>query len=492
VIEIIIDMRVGFAVDLRNFFQLLRDHWKLIAFVTVLAAGCSAAFTARMTPLYSSSVTFYVSAQAKAANDPIGAYEGSLLSQQEVQSYADLLTGPMLAQYVVTSLGLNMSAAELAAELKAVPVPQTVLVTATVTDPSPRRAQWIAAAVGTDFVKVVSALERPPGGGPATVRVTVVAPAGRPTSPVSPNPVKNVGIALGLGLLAGIGLAAARRSLDNTIKSAGQLTESANGKPVIGAVPFDAQARRYPLIEADAPFGRRVEAFRKISTNLQFIDVDLPHKVLLFTSALPEEGKSSTVCNLAITLARSGKHVIVIEADLRRPRTSDYLGLPNGAGLTSVLVGRAEVAGAVQDWGDGLFSVLTSGPLAPNPSDLLGSRRMGELIEQLRGDFDMVIVDAPPVLPFADTLAVAPACDGAILLARYGRTRIDQARRAGEALDAVGLPVLGAILSMTPAGRRDPDYGYGYRRYQVDEESLRDAGPSADGAPAPRSPAATP
>jgi len=454
-------------VDLRNFFHLLRDHWKLITLVTVLAAGGSAAFTARMTPLYSSSVTFYVAAQAKAANDPASAYEGSLLSQQEVQSFADLLTGPLLARYVVRKLGLPVAPGELSTEIRSHPIPQTVLVTATVTDASARRAQRIARAVGSEFVNVVSLLERPPGRGPPTTHVTVVAPAELPVSAVSPKPVKNVGIALGIGLLLGIGLAAARRSLDTTIKSVTQLAESTNGKPVIGAIPFDSHARKFPLVEPRAVVGRRVEAFRKIGTNLRFIDVDLPHKVLLFTSALPEEGKSSTVCNLAITLARSAKRVILIEADLRRPRTSAYLGLPNGAGLTSVLVGTADVGDAIQDWGDGLFTVLTSGSSAPNPSDLLGSRRMGELIERFRAEYDVVLVDLPPVLPFADTLAAAPVCDGAILLCRYGRTRIDQVRRTTEALDAVGTPVLGSVLSMTPAGRRDPDYGYGYRRYQA-------------------------
>jgi len=128
------------AVDLRNFLQLLRNHWKLIVLVTLMTTAGSVVLTARMTPMYSSSVTFYVSAQIKTSNDPIAAYEGSLLSQQEVQSYADLLTGPRLASHVVTSLGLPMSAAQLSTEISARPIPQTVLITATVTDSSASRA----------------------------------------------------------------------------------------------------------------------------------------------------------------------------------------------------------------------------------------------------------------------------------------------------------------------------------------------------------------
>ena len=468
--------------DLRNFFQLLRDHWKLITFVTLLSAAVSSMLTARMTPMYASSVTLYVSAQAK-TSDPITAYQGSLLSQQEVQSYADLLGGPMLARTVVTDLGLNMTAAHLAAEISTRPIPQTVLLTATVTDSSAGRAQRIAASVGRQFVKLVSVLERPPGGGKPTVKVTVVAPAELPSRPVSPNRSRNVGVASALGLLLGIGLTAAKRSLDTTIKSVDQLSTTTAEKPVMGTIPFTPAARKHPLVTDGKAFGRRVEAFRKICTNLQFIDIDVPHRVLMFTSALPEEGKSSTVCNLAITLAQAGKRVIVVEADLRRPRAAGYLGLPNGVGLTDILLGRTAIEDTVQIWGDEEFTVLASGPPPPNPSDLLGSQRMRQLVERLRREYDIVLVDAPPVLPFADAVAAAPACDGVIFIVRYGKTRIDHVRRAAEALAAVGSPILGSVLSMAPGGRH-PEYGYGYygyRRYRLREHDSAQTRETPDG-----------
>jgi capsular exopolysaccharide synthesis family protein len=452
-------------VDVRNFLQLLRDHWKLIVVLTLIAGGSSAALTARMTPRYASSVTMYVSASTT-STDPIVAYEGALLSQQAVQSYSDLLTGTRLASSVVSYLDLPITAAALASEISARPIPQTVLLTATVTDASPRRAQLIAAAVGTQFVQLVSALDRQPGQKQSTVQVTVVADATMPGAPVWPSPVRNVGIALALGLLFGIALAAGRRSLDTTIKSTEQLAALTSGRPVVGSIPFDSAARKHPLVEQDDPFGRRVEAYRKLRTNLQFIDIDAPHKALLFTSSLPDEGKSSTVCNLAIMLAQFGKRVIVVEADLRRPRATGYLGLPNSVGVTDVLVGRVEVGEAIQTWGSNLFDVLASGPTPPNPSDLLGSQRMSQLIEQLSGRYDLVLLDAPPVLPFADAVATGPACDGAILVVRYGKTRIAHVRQAAAALGAVGVPILGTVLSMTPAKQRS-EYGYyGYRHYR--------------------------
>jgi capsular exopolysaccharide synthesis family protein len=473
-------------VDLRKFIRLLRGHWLLIVCVTVIAVGGSVALTARIKPEYASSVTFYVSAQAKAANDPIAAYEGALFSQQEVQSYVDLLTGPALGRAVARQLGPPATGAQVSSEITARLVPQTVLLTATVTAISPQRAQFVAGAVGVQFVRMVSELERPPGKGAPNVKVTVVGAPQLSDVPVSPEPVRNALIALGLGLLAGIGLAAARQSLDTTIKSPDQIGSATRGKPVLGTVPYDHGARKRPLIAPDSLFGARAEAYRKIRTNLRFLDVDTPHKVLMITSSIPEEGKSSTVCNLAISFAQTANRVIVVEADLRRPRAIGYLGLPGGVGLTNVLVGKADIQEAVQIWGDGLFHVLTSGPVAPNPSELLGSRRMADLLDYLRDAYDVVLVDAPPVLPFADAVATGPACDGAILIVRYGKTRADHLRRTTETLTTVNIPVLGSVLNMAPGGR-SPEYGYGYRYYQSKKEPAHAMRAGQDSEPQPTS-----
>jgi capsular exopolysaccharide synthesis family protein len=460
-------------VDLRNFIRLLRDQWKLILAVAAVAAGASALLTVRTTPLYASDVTFYVSAQTN-NSDPISAYQGDLLSQQEVQSFAELLRGPMLVQSVVTDLGLNAAPGAIAAEISTRPVPQTVLLTATVTDPSAKRAWLIASSIGTQFTKMVANLEQPPGGGTPPVSVTVVADPQMPAKPVSPDPFRNVAIGLGLGLLAGIALAAVR-SLDSTIKSADVLGALTGGKPVLGAIPFDPAARQRPLVVDEDPFRPRAEAFRKVRTNLQFIDIDQPRKVLLFTSPLPEEGKSSSACNLAIMLAQSGRRVVLMEADLRRPRAVSYLGLPGGVGVTDVLLGRCAEQEAIQTWGDGLFSVLASGSTPPNPGDLLASQQARQLISRLRSCYDTVLIDAPPLLPFADAASIAPASDGVILMVRHSRTRTEHVRRAVEALNAVDVPILGSVLTMAPRATH-PEYGYGYRYYRPSGDSPRPDG----------------
>jgi capsular exopolysaccharide synthesis family protein len=456
-------------VDLRNFIRLLRDQWKLIVAVAAVAAGVSALLTVRTTPLYASSVTFYVSAQTN-NNDAISAYQGDLLSQQEVQSFAELLHGPMLVQAVVTDLGLPAMPGAIASEISTRPVPQTVLLTATVTDPSPKRAWLIASSIGIQFTRIVANLEQRPGGGTAPVSVEVVAPPQLSSKPVSPDPFRNISIGLGLGLLAGIALAAAVRSLDSTIKSSEELAALIDGKPVLGTIPFDPVAKQRPLVVDEDPFRPRVEAFRKVRTNLQFIDIDQPRKVLLFTSPLPEEGKSSSACNLAIMLAQSGRRVLLIEADLRRPRAVGYLGLPGAVGVTDVLLGRCTEHEAIQIWGDGMFAVLASGSLPPNPGDLLASQQARQLIARLRDRYDTVLIDAPPLLPFADAASIAPSTDGVILMVRHSRTRNEHVRRAVEALKAVDVPILGSLLTMAPRAT-NPEYGYGYRYYRPGGES---------------------
>jgi len=438
---------------MRAFGHLIRDYWKLIALVVVLAVGISLAITVRMKPRYASNVTFYVSASPHSIN-PTLAYQGILLAQQAVLSYADLLTSARLASSVVSQLGLPITAAEVAAEIKATPIPQSVLLTATVTDASPRRAQLIASAVGVQFVKLVSALQRPAGNQQATIQAVVVGPATWPGAPVSPKPAKNIGIALAIGLAAGIALAAARRSLDTSVKSTDQLTALTGGAPVIGTIPFDPAARKHQLdANPDVP-PRALEAYRKIRVNLEFINIAAPSKALLFTSPLPDEGKSSVVCDLAIVLAQSGQRIIVVETDLRRPRVAGYLGLPRSLGVTGILAGKADVDEVIQTWQKAPIDYLDSGPVPANPSDLLGSQRMAELITRLRRCYDTILLDASPVLPFADATATAPACDGVILVVRFGKARRAQVEQATEALSAVGMPLLGSVLTMTPAGHR--------------------------------------
>jgi non-specific protein-tyrosine kinase len=447
-------------VDLRTGLRLLRERWKSIVVITLLATLTGVILTWQETPLYSARTTLFVSAW-NSGGTAVSAYQDSLLSQQRVKSYTELLRGERVMRAVADQLKLDVPPSHLAGKVSTTVISDTALLAVTVTDASPPRAQAIADAIATQFTRLVPTFETGPDNKQPGVRVTVVSPASLPTEQISPRPTRNIGGAFALGLLIGVGLAVARQHLDTTVKTADEVSELA-GAPTLGIVVADPQVPKRPLIIHDGPYAPRAEAFRKIRTGLQFVDVDRAHKVVLVTSSVAGEGKTTTACNLAITLAQSGKRVLLIDADLRRPRANRYLGLPGGVGLTSVLVGTASLADAVQVWGDDLMWVLASGPIPPNPSEMLGSRHMRELLTRLRDEYDLVLIDAPPVLPVTDAATTAAACDGVIVVVRHGCTRRDQVTGTVAALRTVDATLLGTVLNLAPARGGEQSY---YQEY---------------------------
>jgi capsular exopolysaccharide synthesis family protein len=336
-----------------------------------------------------------------------------------------------------------------------------VLLRAAVTDGDRVRAMTLAQALSTQFAVLVQTLETPSGGSVPSVRVEVVAGPKLAGAPVAPTPVRNLALALVLGLLVGVGIAALREAMDTTVKDAASLAEQVEA-PVLSTVPFDARARKAPLILPDTTRSTRAEAVRQLRTNLQFADVDRPVKTIVVTSAGPNEGKSTTACNLAIVFAEAGKRVAIIDADLRRPRLADYFGLEGAVGLTNVLAGQVSLDVALQQWGDDQVWVLPSGSIPPNPSELLGSRHMAALLHGLEERFDAIIIDTPPLLPVTDAAVLASTVDGTVLVSRCGRTTISQARQAAGSLRAVGARVLGCVLNMKPARGADNYTSYDY------------------------------
>jgi non-specific protein-tyrosine kinase len=276
---------------------------------------------------------------------------------------------------------------------------------------------------------------------------------------------------LALGFLIGLGLGCAgavlRETLDNTIKSTDDV-QRLTGRPAIGVIAFDPDAKSNPLVVVEDLHGVRSEAFRQLRTNLQFVDVDTPLRSIVCTSSVPAEGKTTTICNLAITLAHTGMRVLLVEADLRRPRVGQYMGLDNAVGLTSVLIGAAEFDDAVQHWGkDRLLDVLASGPTPPNPSELLGSRGMAQLLRTMEERYDLVLLDAPPLLPVTDAAVLAVETTGAVVIVHHGKTRREQLENSANALAAVGAQILGTVINFAP--RKGPEayyygYAYDYRR----------------------------
>jgi capsular exopolysaccharide synthesis family protein len=444
--------------DLRQVLAALRSGWWLLVIGMLFGGAAGLGASLLQTPVYESSTQFFVSSTESASTSD--AYQGSQFSQERVSSYVRLITGDELAGRIVDGLDLDMEPDELVQRISATAAANTVLIDVSVTDPSADQAQRLAEGVGQEFPRLVTELETPDGGGRSPVKVTVTERPEEPATPVSPRPRRNSALGLAIGLLAGIGLAIARAHLDRTVRDPDETAELV-GAPVIGAVVRDDDLKRRHVTDRRGN-SRTAEDYRQLRTNLQFLNVDAPPRVIMVSSALPSEGKTTAVVNLALALAAAGQRVTAVDADLRQPEVTTYFGLVGGVGLTNILAGTADVDDVKQTY-DERLSVIAAGPTPPNPGEMLASSNMARLIEKLRETNDYVIIDVPPILPVADALGLAPKVDGVLLSVRYGSTRKDRLQQAAAMLSRVGATTLGAILNIIPPQDEVATaYGYGY------------------------------
>lgn len=298
----------------------------------------------------------------------------------------------------------------------------------------------------------------------------VVSRAGVPGSPIRPTTLRNALVALLVGLILGTALAFASDQLDDTLKSKDDFHRAAGGMPVVGVIPRmtawknKAEPRLVSLTEPSSP---AAEAYRTLRTSIQFIGVDRSMGTLQVTSPTSADGKTTTIANLAVALARAGQRVTVMSCDLRRPRIHEFFNMSNSVGFTSVLVGAASLSSALQDVeGDYPLRILPSGPIPPNPSELLSSRRAAQVISALAAQSDVVLIDCPPVLPVTDAAVLSSHVDGTLLVATSGTTTVKQLHRAVELLRQVDAPLVGLVMNGAPP---EDAYGYGYGYYRYEE-----------------------
>lgn len=449
---------------LRSYLRVFAERWKVIAALVIVGLLVAAGVTLLTSKSYRAQAQLFV--QSNGSSDPALQYQAVAFAQQLVQTYTQIVDTPDVIHSVQRDLDLPLSDAQLRSKISASAPPlQTILVIAA-SDGTAERAAAIANSAARAFVTVAQGYATASGNNTPAVRLFVTQPATAPTSPASPKVLLNLALGLLFGLLIGVALAVARDILDNRIKNADDLAKISNS-PTMGVIVEDPKTQRHPIATRAGTRNMRAENFRQLRANLQFANVDRHPRVIAVSSSIPGEGKTTVAINLASTLAEAGFSVCLVDADLRRPTVAKVLGLLSPVGLTSVLIHQIDLTEALQNAGSS-FYVLTSGPTPPNPSEVLASSYVRDVIRSLLDKVDYVVCDTAPLLPVADGSEVAALADGTLLVARMGLTTDTHVKRSVHTLDRVDATLLGVVLNRVPP-RRSSEYGYTY--YRAEDEA---------------------
>lgn len=455
------------GLDLHDYLRILRRNWVVI--IAAALAGLMVAGAASMLskPTYTSETQLFVAIQNSGSVQEM--QQGNTFSQARVQSYVKTVTTPVVLNPVIETLGLETDAQTLGANVKASTDLNTVLINIAVNDTSAVQASAIAQEVASSMIRAVETLEKPKTGGSSPVSLSVITPATVPSAPSAPNTRLNLLLGAFLGIGLGVGYSILRSTLDSRIRGEEDV-RLVTDLPILGGIAFDQSATKKPLLTQASAQSPRAESFRQLRTNLQFANVTGQAKTVLMTSSVPGEGKSTTATNLAIALAQAGQTVCLVDADLRRPMVHDYLGLDRSLGLTTALVGSSDVNDLLQPWGEDELYVLASGQIPPNPSELLGSQEMKQLIVRLEQAFDVVVVDAPPLLPVTDAAVLSQHVGGVIVVIGAQKLKRMDLEKSLKSLEMVGSNLLGIVLNRLPA--KGPDaysYAYSYDSHVTDD-----------------------
>ncbi len=407
-------------------------------------------------------------------------YSASQLAAQKVKAFVPVFTSETVAQGVIQKLGLSETPTQLAGSVTASNATNALTINVTATAATPDLARKVADAVVTESAAQVKVLE----GEDSPVSVVLMAPSSLSSVTQSPSTLKYLAAGILAGLLLGYVMAFALTHFDRRLRTSDDIARAAQ-VPVLGVIPESATIAR---TDSDSGDFKAEEAMRKLRTNLRYANIDAAMRVIVVTSPLQGNGKSSIASSLARVMALAGQEVVLVDADLRRPTAREIFGVRSPLGLTQVLAGSVGLdQGVFPTEVPGLL-VLPAGEIPPNPSELLGSRRMSELMEYL-GRERVVIIDAPPLLPVTDAAVLSKSADGVVVVAQAGHTTTDQLDAVLATLDQAGGTLLGVVLNRAASSKlarmRYGDYEYGYGYTSSDYHSY-DAGEGQDMSPKKR------
>jgi capsular exopolysaccharide synthesis family protein len=510
--------------NLRTYFQVIGRRFSWLLAVTVLSVAVAVAFIAVQKKQYSATAELLV--QPANGSVPISGTQQTI-SPTDVLTDLQLITNAPVKGQVTKKLGFtpNISAADVGQtdEISLTATARTPVLAARVANtyaqtfvayqrtnalnsiiaaelqlqgqitaldaqlkpleseisPSAGTTATISALAGQEAVLKEQLAQLQDAGAETPGGVEAVSPASPPTSPSSPKPLRDGGIALVIGLLLGLGAVFAAEYFDDKVYTKDEAERLSGGVPVLAIVPrvksWKKPKRPLLITEVD-PFSPVTEAYRSLRTSLEFADRDAQLKTILVTSATGMEGKTSTVANLGVIMANAGERVVVVSCDLRRPRLAAFLGKDETTGFTSVLLDQVELKDAIQAAANAPgLALLGTGPIPPNPAELLGSDKAAEIFQLLATSFDVVLIDCPPLLPVADPLVLSQYADAVLMVVMVGLTTRAEVERASELLAQVNARPAGIVLNK--ATRRSTngfEYGYGYKYHHIPPKARSD------------------
>lgn len=470
------------GLSLLDYVRIARSYWKGIAAFVLVAVLAAFVWSTLQPRIYASDSSGIV--VTGGADNLSLSLAGDNLAKSKAKNYQSVAASRLIGDRVIQDLGLSTPVDALLGSISISAPTDTAEIKVTAKSQVPEDAQRIAdawvQALAAQVAELETASTSEAGAPPveASVRLLPLGKAVLPDAPVSPN--TKIALAVGAlgGLILGLGYALVRNHLDRRLRTVEDV-ERLVSLPVLGTIPVDHRLDSGSsvvefagaLTGGDAKHSHAIsEALRELRTNLQFIDVDNPPRIIVVTSSVPSEGKSTVTANLAVTMAASGENVVVVDGDLRRPTVVNVFQLVPGVGVTDVLSGKAEISDVLQQWGAlPNLHVLGSGIIPPNPSELLGSRSMKKLVETLAQNAT-VLIDAPPLLPVTDAAVLSRIADGAIVVVRSGKTTQEELLRSVGNLAKAKSHVFGTILNCVPISGSD-SYSY-YGAYTSRQEEV--------------------
>lgn len=509
------------SIDLRKNLALI-FHWLwLIALAVIMAGGAAYFVSQHMTPIYQSSTTLLIN---EAPANKTTEYNNILTSERLAKTYAEMIVKRPVLDEVIWRLSLGYWPEQLAEMISVTPVRDTQLITITVESANMNHSTAIANALVVVFTEQLqesqssrfsaskenlqkqiteseaqiakirdemdAARDRDEIArletrlnqyeqinanlvmGYEQIRTTEAQSASNVEQiekavnnpiPVRPKTVQNTLLAALMGMVLAVGGVFLFDALDDTIKSPEDIQNKLH-LPVLGAIPCFEEPEDGQPISQSAPRSPVTEAFRSLRLNIQYSSVDAPLHTLIVTSPAPSEGKTTVVSNLAVVMSKTGKRVTVLDADMHCPRVHSSFKVNFQPGLSSLFLSPlCHLNGTFQETRIESLYVVSAGELPPNPSELLGSKKMSEIISLVVEKSDLVIIDTPPILSVTDATVLAPQVDGVLLVVKPGATKISMLTALVEQLHRVGARVIGVVIN--GVDKKNRRYGYYYRNY---------------------------